>query len=97
MIHFKKLSFKGSNAELEKLHGLLGLFSMYFAQSFDADGYPGILQFTQKDSWEQGCWNGWVFSQYSQQCLLKQLVDMTKFLAVKTTENRFYVVFTIEM
>ena len=50
MIHFKKLSFKGSNAELEKLHGLLGLFSMYFAQSFDADWYPGILQFTQKDS-----------------------------------------------
>ena len=68
---------KGSIVESEKLHGLLGLFfSLYFGYSCDVDGCPGVLQFTHKDSCKQFCWDGQFFPQYSQQCLLKQLVDI---------------------
>ena len=64
-------------------------------QSLDVDGWPSLLQFTQKKGLQQILFSCFWFPQLWQRDSRAVFGNMFKLLTVKTTNNRFLVLFTV--
>ena len=76
-----------------------GSFYMYFEHSIDADGCPGRYIAVYTERFLKTKLLEWMIFPTILATVFAKAVGryMTKFLAVKTTYNRLYIVFTIKM